>query len=138
MHVRSLFTTQVMHILLVRGPPELQLPYKLLGLTVKAYCAWVDHLVAGSSSALPPTGASAGDAYSSGESAAVALFATPAMFVAAEGAVWAQVRSCLDTYAQRLSTAAGGVASGVAEEYNWLVGNGPKLLAAYRAAHGTV
>ncbi len=158
---------QVMHVLLVRGPLELQLPHKHLGVSVKGYCQWLDQLVAGATASSSPSapstspmmslsstssaGAAGGDASSAAAAGAIdvdmavaALHASPSAYASAESAVWAQIRSCCDTYVQRLSTAsgaaapaalAGGSGSGAAfaEEYTWIVNNGPKLVTAYKS-----
>jgi hypothetical protein len=101
---------------------ELPMPHKHTGVSIAAYSEWMDQLL------LSPSGEPFPDRF--------AAVACPSpLHSNQDTAVWAKTRACLDTYAQRMSSAGGGGGGGGgagggarAAEYTWLLANGPTLL----------
>jgi hypothetical protein len=127
---------QVMHVLLARGPPEMELPHARSSMTVAEYSAWVDGMVAASGVAPAAVSGARLDRKQ-------LLAANRACYLHAEQAVWVRVRGCLDKFAQRVAgtaaspfrgsdTSAVVPAAPANDEYLWLTNNGPKLLTLYR------
>jgi hypothetical protein len=128
---------QVMHVLLARGPPEMELPHSRSSMSVSEYSAWVDGMVAASSVAPSAVSGARLDRKQ-------LLVANRASYLHAEQAVWVRVRTCLDKFAQRVAGTSASPFRGdlpasapvapTNDEYAWLTSNGPKLLAQYRDA----
>ena len=123
---------QVMHVLLARGPLELELPHTRSSMTLAEYSSWMDSLIVASDGGSSVAGSQADRTR--------LLHAGRPSYVHAEQAVWVRVRGCLDRYAQRTSASPargvvvvpGDASNTTCEEYAWLVANCPKLLATYR------
>ncbi|KAF0711829.1 Aste57867_5087 [Aphanomyces stellatus] len=123
--------SNVWHHLLGRGPVALQSPHAAKGWTPAAYVAWME-TKAGLDLYSPPL-------LPSDMPLGILCWKDRTLAMAAEQAIWKEIRTCLDAYVQRASAAkpagkSGGVHQGEAGVYDILVGDGPTLMAGYEMA----
>ncbi|KAF0742116.1 hypothetical protein Ae201684_002788 [Aphanomyces euteiches] len=116
--------SNVWHHLLGRGPVALQTPAQARGWTQAAYVAWMEK-EAGLAQYSPPVAPS-------DVALGLMCWTDRTLAMAAEQAIWKEVHSCLDAYAQR-SSAKGNVQVD-STIYDVLIDSGAALLAGYELA----